>query len=115
MKKGLVLFFAVLLVAFSGFRAIIAAASVSEGKALFDSKCSICHGLDGKGNQAMLAIVRGDIAKLDLTDKDTSKKTDAELSQTILNGKNPMQPFKSQISIKDIQNLLKYIKSLQSK
>lgn len=112
MKKYIVLFFAVLLVAFSGFGTPIGATSVSEGKAIFDSKCSICHGQDGKGNQAMSAIVRGDMTKLDLTDKDTAKKTDAELSQTILNGKNPMQPFKSQISTKDIQNLLKYIRNL---
>jgi mono/diheme cytochrome c family protein len=74
---------------------------------LFKSKCSMCHGPDGKGFSA--------IHTPDFTDpKWQASKKDAELKDTIKNGKKDtmMKGFGDKLSDQEIISLVKYIRSL---
>jgi len=85
------------------------AADAPDGAALFKSKCSMCHGPDGKGYAA--------VKTPDFTDpKVQASMTDKQIADTIKNGKpnTMMMPFGSQLSDTDIQALVKQIRSFDS-
>lgn len=82
----------------------------SDSKALYEKNCKMCHAVDGKGNPKLTAM---DLAKLNLTDKETSNKKDDELKKTINDGAGKMKGFKSKISEDDISALVEYIRSLK--
>jgi mono/diheme cytochrome c family protein len=76
---------------------------------LFKSKCSMCHGPDGKGFSA--------IKTPDFTDpKWQASKKDAELKDVIKNGKKDtmMKGFGDKLSDEEIGSLVKFIRSLDS-
>ena len=80
-----------------------------EGGDLFKQKCSMCHGVDGKGYSALKTP--------DFTDpKVQASLTDKEIVETIKNGKKgtPMPAFGDKLSEDQIQSLLKYLRSLDS-
>lgn len=86
---------------------------VEDGKALFSTnKCTTCHGENGKGNEKMKGIVKGDMTKLDLTDNATTTKTDTELAKVISDGAKPMKAYKD-LSAEQISELVKYTRSLK--
>ncbi len=81
-----------------------------DGAALFRSKCSMCHGLDGKGFAA--------IKTPDFTDpKVQSAITDKEMITIIKEGKKgtAMEPFADKLKDNEIEALVKFIRSLNSK
>jgi mono/diheme cytochrome c family protein len=81
-----------------------------DGSALFRSKCSMCHGLDGKGFAA--------IKTPDFTDpKVQAAFTDKEMVTIIKEGKKgtAMAPFADKLKEDEVQALIKYIRSLDSK
>lgn len=81
-----------------------------DGAALFRSKCSMCHGLDGKGFAA--------IKTPDFTDpKVQAAITDKEMVTIIKEGKKgtAMAPFADKLKEDEIQALVKFIRSLNSK
>jgi cytochrome c553 len=85
------------------------AADQPDGAALFKSKCSMCHGPDGKGYAA--------VKTPDFTDpKVQASITDKQMADTIKNGKpnTMMMPFGGQLSDADIQALVKQIRSFDS-
>ncbi len=87
-----------------------AGGSGPDGSALFRSKCSMCHGLDGKGFPA--------IKTPDFTDpKVQAAITDKEMVTIIKEGKKgtAMAPFADKLKEDEIQALVKYIRSLNSK
>jgi|SRR5690348_71303 len=76
---------------------------------LFKSKCSMCHGPDGKGFSA--------IHTPDFTDpKWQASKKDAELKDAIKNGRKDtmMKGFGDKLSDEEIDSLVKFIRSLDS-
>ena len=80
-----------------------------SGGDLFKQKCSMCHGVDGKGYSALKTP--------DFTDpKVQASLTDKEIVETIKNGKKgtPMPPFGDKLTEDQIQLLLKYLRSLDS-
>lgn len=82
----------------------------AEAADLFKSKCSMCHAPDGKGYTA--------IKTPDFTDpKWQASKKDAELLDVIKNGKKDtmMKGFGDKLSNDEIESLMKYIRSLNSK
>lgn len=83
----------------------------SDGKTIYEANCKSCHGPDGKGNPK-LANSMG-TAKLDLTDKETSEKKDAELGKTVADGAGKMKPFKDKIKDEEIYAVIKYLRSLK--
>ena len=81
-----------------------------DSAALYKQKCSMCHGVDGKGFSA--------IKTPDLTDpKWQASVTDKEIVEVIKNGKKDtmMKGFADQLKEEEIQSLVKYIRFLNSK
>lgn len=88
-------------------------AVAADGPVLYKAnKCAMCHGDDGKGNEKMKGIVKGDLTKLDLTDKATVVKTDAELAKVISDGAKPMKAYKD-LTPDQVTALVKYIRTLK--
>lgn len=87
--------------------------ATANGKAVYESKCSTCHGPDGKGKQNIADMFGIDISKLNLVDDETAKKSDAELTKIIHDGTGKfMKPFKDKLSGDEISAIVKYIRSL---
>lgn len=85
-----------------------AAQAQSAGKSIFTSKCSICHGADGKGNTSI-----GKSLKIaDLHSADVQKMSDADLQSVITNGKNKMPSFKGKLTDAQIVQVISYIREL---
>ncbi len=85
------------------------AAPAPDAGPLFKEKCSMCHGADGKGFAA--------IKTPDFTDpKWQASMTDKEITEVITNGKKgtPMPAFGGKLSGEEIQNLVAFIRSLDS-
>jgi len=80
-----------------------------DGGDLFKQKCSMCHGVDGKGYAALHTP--------DFTDpKVQASVTDKEMTETIKNGKKgtAMPAFADKLSDDQIKSLVTYIRSLSS-
>lgn len=83
-----------------------------DGAALYKSKCAACHGPDGTGN-----VPTGKaLGVTDLTSADAQKQTDAELTDSIANGKGKKMPaYKGKITDDQIKGLVGYIRALAKK
>lgn len=89
--------------------ALAVASDAPDGAAIFKSKCSMCHGPDGKGYPA--------VKTPDFTDpKVQASITDKQISDTIKNGKpnTMMMPFGNQLKDAEIEALVKQIRSFDS-
>jgi cytochrome c6 len=86
-----------------------------DGKALYAARCASCHAKDGKGNPKMKGMAGGDLAKLDLTDKATSDKKDADLEKLTRDGVNKMPAYKGKLTDGEINVIIRYIRTLQPK
>jgi len=86
---------------------------VQRGKKLFDIRCSICHGKDGKGGKNLLGI--------NLVNPTVQKLVDPEfLAKTIRDGRKgtPMPPFGPNgigLSNQDIADIVAYVRTLGKK
>ena len=81
-----------------------------ESADLFKSKCSMCHGVDGKGYKALKTP--------DFTDPEwQASKTTKEIDETIKNGKKDtmMKGFADKLKPEEIEKLVQYVRSLNSK
>lgn len=88
---------------------VLLAADKPDGSAIYKQKCSMCHGLDGKGFPA--------IKTPDLTDhKWQTSKSDKEMTEVIKNGKKgtPMPPFADKLKDDEIQAVIKFIRTFDS-
>ncbi len=108
MKNSLVITAAVLII---GAITPAVAASASDAAALYSSKCSICHGADGKG-----ATAAGKALGIhDYHAPEVQTKDDSELQATIGKGKNKMPSFAGKLTDEQIQALATYVKELGKK
>ncbi|HEY7616051.1 MAG TPA: cytochrome c [Terriglobales bacterium] len=82
-----------------------------NGKAAYKAKCLACHAADGSGNTP----VGKSLKVADLRSPEVQKKTDAELSEFIANGKGNMPSFKSSTKEEDIRAIVAYLRSLAGK
>jgi cytochrome c6 len=82
-----------------------AKADVAAGEATYRTKCAMCHGADGKGKPSM--------ANTDLTAADVQKKSDADLSGVITNGKPPKMPASKSLTPDQVKDLVSYVRSLK--
>lgn len=84
------------------------ASQAAAGKAQFDTLCSACHGLDGRGNQALGAPNLTDDIWL-------YGGTQEIIAATITNGRNGMMPAHKQLLSEDRQRMLAaYVLSLST-
>ncbi len=90
---------------------LLGAASVpalaADGKALYESKCSMCHGKDGVAKpMAKGSANLNDAAFQGANDSAAIAKVTAE-------GKNKMPAYKGKLSDEEIQAVAEYVKTLK--
>jgi cytochrome c6 len=80
-----------------------AAVRADDAATLFQAKCKLCHGADGKGTPVG--------KKMGAPDLTTDKITAADAAKVIENGKGKMMPFKGKLSDAEIKALSAYVAS----
>lgn len=89
--------------------AVPAFAAGTDAAALYKSKCATCHGADGSGQTSI-----GKSMKIrDLRSDGVQKQTDIELTKIIAGGKGKMPAYGKQMSTKEIEGLIAYIRTLK--
>jgi cytochrome c6 len=92
--------------------AITAPTQAQDAGATFKSKCAVCHAPDGSGSGAM----GKQLGVTDLRADEVQKQTDAQLNDSITNGKGTKMPaYKGKITDDQIKGLVGYIRSLAKK
>ena len=87
-----------------------AARADNPAQATYKANCASCHGPNGKGETAA-----GKAMKVkDLTSADVQKMTDAELTDTIANGKGGMPAYKA-LTPDQVKDLVAYIQGFAKK
>jgi cytochrome c6 len=81
------------------------AAHAEDATALFQAKCKMCHGADGKGSS-----VGKTMGAPDLT---ATKVSAADAAKVIENGKGKMTAFKGKLSDAEIKSLADYVAGLK--
>ena len=85
----------------------LSAHAQNASETLFKSKCAACHGPDGTGS-----ATGKNLGAHDFTTAEVQKMTDAQLTDTITNGKGKMPAYKS-LKPEDIKGLVAYIRTLK--
>ena len=88
----------------------VAGQSAANGVAVFKSKCATCHGPDGAGT-----AVGKSLKVADLRSAEVQKKSDAELIQSVTEGKGNMPGFKDNISDEEIAAAVKHVRTFAAK
>lgn len=86
----------------------LAAGDSQAGKAVYDAKCKMCHGADGKGNANIAKAMNVTIP--DLTSKETQNKKDDELKKQITDGGGKMKPVK--LTDQQVADTIAFVRSL---
>jgi cytochrome c6 len=74
---------------------------------LFQTKCAVCHGDDGRGTD-----VGRELNVVDLHSAEVQKLTDDQLIDVVTNGKNKMPPNKGKLTSAQIKALVAYVREL---
>jgi mono/diheme cytochrome c family protein len=83
-----------------------------DAGALFKTKCAACHAADGSGSGAM----GKQLGVTDLRSDDVQKQTDAQLNNSITNGKGKKMPaYKGKLTDDQVKGLVGYIRELAKK
>jgi cytochrome c6 len=83
--------------------------AADSGADVFKTKCASCHGASGAGDTAM-----GKSMKLrDLGSAEVQSQSDADLTNVIAKGKKPMPGYEGKLTNDQIQDLVKYIRTLK--
>ena len=89
--------------------AAISGGDAAKGKALFGSKCAMCHGAGGEGKPAMDKALKVEFKHLGA--KDTQSKKDAELKKDLLEGTGKMKPVK--LTDEEAANVIAFLRTLK--
>jgi mono/diheme cytochrome c family protein len=92
------------------FACTLALAAQVDGKKVYVSKCTGCHGVKATGNPGIAKAKKLDPSALDLTKAATTKKPAADLANDVLKGTGKMNPVK--VSQAEADALAKYIAGL---
>ena len=82
-----------------------------DAASLFKTKCSACHGADGKGDTP----VGKKFGVRDFTSPEVQKMSDDELTTIIADGKEKMPGYKKSLKPEQIKDLTAYIRELAKK
>jgi len=84
------------------------ASAENPGKAIFTTKCALCHGPDGTGKTSI-----GKTLKIpDFHSPEIKKLSDSDLKTVITNGKNKMPSFKGKLTDPQIDQVISYVREL---
>lgn len=84
------------------------AAAAPDGKALYESKCAMCHGKDGVAKQPMAK------GSANLNDPAYQGANDAAaIVKVVTEGKNKMPSYKTKLTEADIQAIAAHVKTLK--
>ena len=89
--------------------ALAGGGDAQAGKAVFDTKCKVCHGADGKGNPAVAKAMK--VTLPDLTSSGIQSKPDDVLKKQITEGSGKMKPVKG-LTDQQITDVIAFIRSL---
>ena len=95
----------VILLALGAIALSSAPASAQDAAATYKSKCAMCHGANGEGKAAMKTK--------DFSSPDVQKMSDADLADVIAKGKAPMKGYEGTLSKDQINDLVKWIRTLK--
>lgn len=90
---------------FSLVMALAVPAVAEDAAALYKSKCQVCHGPDGKGSAAGQKMGAKPFSEV--------KASDKELVEITQNGKNKMPAYKDKLTEEQINELVKYVRTLK--
>lgn len=79
----------------------------NAGRATFKGACISCHGENGAGTPLGKSLQAPD-----LRSEDVQKKSDAELAQTVSDGKSNMPPFKASLNPEQITAVINFVREL---
>ena len=88
-----------------------AAADDAAGANVYKAKCMTCHAKDGSGDTP----VGKSLQSADLRSPEVQKKSDADLTESISEGKGNMPSFKTMLSADEIHAVLGYVRTLAGK
>ena len=89
--------------------ALAGGGDAQAGKAVFESKCKMCHGADGKGNPVMAKAMN--VAFPDLASQAVQSKSDDALKKQITEGGVKMKPIKG-LTDQQITDVIAFVRSL---
>jgi cytochrome c6 len=85
---------------------LLAAAGLARadaaGAEVFQKKCAVCHGKDGKGSPAGL--------KMGAKDLNATALTEADVAKVVADGRGKMTAFKGKLTDAEIQAVAKFVK-----
>jgi mono/diheme cytochrome c family protein len=86
--------------------------AIDRGKAVYDQRCAMCHGVHGKGDGPEAPFLSP--RPSNLISAGTSVKSDVELLDIITNGKprTAMPAWKEELAEQQRRDVLAYIRSL---
>lgn len=77
----------------------------ADAAADYKAKCAMCHGANGEGKAAMKTK--------DFGSADVQKMSDGDLADVIAKGKAPMKGYEGTLSKDQINDLVKWIRTLK--
>jgi len=79
-------------------------AQAADARAVFATRCTVCHGADGKGTSVMAK-------KLGVKDLTATKLSAAEIEAMISKGKGKMTGFAGKLSAEEIKAVAAFVKA----
>ncbi len=100
--------------AVSGVTAVAGAqrgqSQAERGRAVYESKCTRCHGADGAGRTRMAEIVEPP----DMSDPAWQRqRSDARMIASVTNGRGQMPAFKKKLTRQEIAAAIAYVRTLK--
>lgn len=83
----------------------------NESEKTYKTNCALCHAPDGSGSSPSGKALKAQ----DLRSDAVQKKSDAELTASITQGKGKMPAFAKKLKADDIAQLVAYIRTLPKK
>lgn len=83
----------------------------ADGQKLYAAKCASCHGKDLKGSAPMAKMFKVAPAALNLLSPETAKKTDAELTKAVAEGRGKMPAYKAKLKESEIAAVIAHIRA----
>jgi mono/diheme cytochrome c family protein len=87
----------------------IALGSAQETVGIYQTKCGVCHGADGRGKTP----AGQKLGVRDFHSPEVARESDPEMFEITKHGKNKMPKYDGKLTDDQIKGLIKYIRSLK--